>query len=324
MKLYLQQFWAVAFNAFKVLLGDPLFFIIYIFILGGTLLIAALPGFTLGGQLHLVIEQILALVFLAGAFMTVISATKVMGEDLLQGMIATILSRPVSPTVLLFGKWTGIVMANAFMLLTAIVAALWATRMVKVEHSVEILGVVVYLTVILMSLLIGVIHHYFKDGNFFKFVNILLFVLLSVSFLILNFWGYNGEANSYGALVDWSAASAFLYIFMALNILAAMMITCSVLFNITLVLVAGGIIFFFGLFSDFFLGLLFTQTSFLRASFSLFFPDWQMFWYPTLSDASIFNSMLYFISHFSHSLFQSCFYIIVAIIFFEKHEVKDI
>jgi ABC-type transport system involved in multi-copper enzyme maturation permease subunit len=324
MSLYIKQFFAIALNAFKVLIGDPLFFIMYLFMLGGTLLIAALPGFTLGGQLHLVIEQILALVFLSGAFLTVISATKVIGDDLLQGMIATILSRPVSGSVLLFGKWAGIVMANAFFLFTAIIAALWATRLVKIEHTVEFLGMAVYLAITFMALLLGVFYHYFKGGNFFKFVNILLFILLTVGFGVLNFWGYNGDSNTYGALIDWSAVPSFIYIFMALNILAAILVTCSVLFDITMVLVAGCVIFFFGLFSDFFLGLLFTQSSFLRAGFALFFPDWQMFWVPVVKDPATFHSFVFFISHLFHFLFQSCFFIIIAVMFFDKHEIKDI
>jgi hypothetical protein len=323
MKLWLKQFKAITGNAFKVLISDALFFIMHISLLGGILLIASLPGFTLGGQLHLVNEQILALTFILGTFLTVISSARVISEDL-TGMMSTIMSRPVSVSALMSGKWAGIVCSNALFFISSSIAALWATRLVKTEHMVETLGLSVYLGVILITLLTGVIRHYIRGGDFFKPVNIMLVILLPTAFFILNFWGYNGESASYGTIVDWQAAIPYIYVFMALSVFTSILVLCSIIMNVTTILVTGGIVFFFGMFSDFFLNLIFKPDSLFRGLASVIIPDWQMF-----STTGTFNTGVdslqasFFFPHLLQALFQILFFLTAAIIIFERNEVKD-
>jgi len=324
MKLWLKQFKAIALNAFKVLISDALFFIMHISVLGGILLIASLPGFTLGGQLHLVNEQILALTFILGTFLTIISSARVISEDL-SGLMSTIMSRPVSVSALLAGKWAGIILSNALFFTSSCIAALWATRLVKTEHMVETLGLTFYLGVIFCTLLFGVIRHYIKGGDFFKPVNLTLVLLLSVVFFTLNFWGYNGEAASYGYIVDWQAAIPYMYVFMALSVFTSILVLCSVIMNVTTILVTGGIVFFFGMFSDFFLNLMFKPDSVLRGIASILIPDWQMFWISgTFSKGIDSLHASFFFPHFFQALFQILFFITIAVIIFENNELKDL
>jgi len=325
MKLWLKQFNAVAINAFSVLIGDPLFFIMHIFILGGVLIIAALPGFTLGGQLHLVNEQVLALTFLLGAFLTIISTARVIGEDLKGGMISIILSRPVSISALLLGKWTGILLSNAMFFVSSSIVALWATRLVKTEHMVETLGLFVYLSVISITLIVGVLRHYLKGGDFFKPVNIFLLISLALAFFILNFWGYNGDSASYGAIVDWQAAYPYIYVFLAISVFSSILVLCSVLMNVTMILVSGIVIFFFGMFSDFFISLIVSHDSIVRACSAMLFPDWQMFWtVGSFSSGTNILTFSFFIPHLLQAIFQILIFIFAAVMVFENHEVRDL
>lgn len=321
MKKWLKQYRSITQNSFVVLVGDPLFLIMHIFILGTILLIASLPGFTLGGQLKLVRDQIVALTFVCSCLLAVVSAGKIVGDDLRKGMIPTILSRPVPASALLIGKWTGLVLSLLILFLSSTVAGLWGTRLIFKEHSVETLGLLVYLAVILISLGGVALHHYIRGGNYFWQSNLLLLFMLLTAFLILNFYGYNGSSSGYGVLVDWRTACAFLYLYMALMIFSAMAVLCSVIMDVSMLMAVSVVIFFLGLFSDYVLGLLFSS-SVIRAIAAVFVPDWQMFWVTERLNDLNFLLGSFFWSHMFHAIFQSILLIVLASILFNKKEVS--
>lgn len=293
--------------------------IMHIFILCAILLIASLPGFTLGGQLKLVRDQVLALSFICGCLLAAVGASRVIGEDLRKGMMPTILSRPVSASALLAGKWSGLVLSLAGFFFLTTVASLWASRLVYIEHAVENLGIIVYLSVILISLGGTAFHHYKRGGNYNWQANIALMILFPTAFVILNIWGYNGATASYGMLVDWNTAFAFFYAFMALMVFSSLISFFSVLMDVSMLMSFSVIIFFWGLFSEYMVQMV-TSVPFARALLAIFIPDWQMFWVAeTLASVSVFG--VFFWSHLIHALFQSILFISLASILFERKEV---
>ena len=321
MSKWFKQSFAIAKNSYVVIMGDPLSLIIHLFIIAAVLMIASLPGFTLGGQLKLVRDQVLALSFICGCLLASVSVVRVIGDDLRKGMIPTIMSRPVSASALLFGKWCGLLAALLVVLISATIVSLWASRLIHREHSVETLGLFVYLGVVLCSLLGTAIHHYKRGGNYLWQANMVLAILFPVAFLILNFWGYNGASAEYGVLVDWQTAFAFIYVFMALTIFSSMILFFSVVMDISLLMTFSVFVFFGGLFSEYILGLL-VSSSVVRACFSIIIPDWQMFWVTeTLSSVATFNGS-FFWTHLLHAVFQSILFIAIASVIFERKEVS--
>lgn len=319
MSKWYKQFYSITKNSFMVLVGDPLFLIMHVFILGGILFIASLPGFTLGGQLKLVRDQIVALSFVCGCLLAAVSASKVIGDDLRKGMIPTILSRPVPSSALLAGKWFGIVLSLLIVFFNSTIAGLWATRLIFKEHSVEALGVSVYLGVILLTLVGVAIHHYLKGGSYFWQANLLLLLILPISFFIINFFGYNGVSAAYGSLVNWETSFAFVYLFMALLIFSAMLVCCAVFMDVSMLMAVAVVIFFAGLFTEYVLGLVINSIP-IRACFSICLPDWQMFWLTeNLEKVSGFGE--FFWSHLVHAFFQSILFISLAVVLFKKKEV---
>jgi len=131
MKQWLKQFTAIAANTFSVLAGDPLTLIIHTLIIGLTLVIACMPGFSnIGGQLKLVRDQSLALSFMALSLLAAVGVGKALCDDMSKGMMPTIMSRPVPPSALLAGKWAGISSAVFLVMVTAAVSCLWTTRII--------------------------------------------------------------------------------------------------------------------------------------------------------------------------------------------------
>ncbi|NOY75956.1 MAG: hypothetical protein GXP32_09245, partial [Kiritimatiellaeota bacterium] len=77
MKKWSRQFIAVTVNTFNVIIGDPLTLIIHALIVGATLVIACMPGFSnIGGQMQLVRDQSLALSFLALCLLAAVGVGK--------------------------------------------------------------------------------------------------------------------------------------------------------------------------------------------------------------------------------------------------------
>ena len=320
MKQWFKQYRSIAKNTFFVIMGDPLTLIMQLFILVTILLIASLPGFTLGGQLKLVRDQVLALSFICGCLLASVGASRVIGEDIRKGMMPTIMSRPVSATALLAGKWTGLVLSLASFFFLATIAALWASRLIFREHTVETLGMIVYLSVFGLALLGAALHHYKKGGNYNWQVNIALLILLPIAFFILNIWGYNGASAEYGTLVDWNTAFAFIYVFMALMVFSSIISFFSVIMDVSMLMSFAVIIFFWGLFSEYLVQLMVTAP-FIRALLAVVIPDWQMYWVTeTLNQVATFNGV-FFWSHLINAVCQSILFITLASMLFEKKEV---
>lgn len=320
MKKWFQQFSAVLVNSFVVLMGDPLMLIMHIFIIGVTLLIACLPGFTLGGQLKLVRDQAMALSFMSGCLLAAVGAAKIISEDIRKGMLPTIMSRPVSYSALLAGKWMGLLITLVLIFISATTACLWASRIIKVEHMIETLGLAVYLGAVIITLLAVAVRHYLKGGNYMWQANIALSIVFVCSFLIINFWGYNGESSPYGILVDWKSALAYLYIFMALIIFSACVSLMAVLMDISMLMACAVVLFFGGLFSGYFINMLF-PSGLGNALLNTVIPNWQTYWISEIISFPEVSEFSYFVPRLFNAVFQSVLALVIAVFLFERKEI---
>ena len=321
MKIWIKQFSAVTRNSFIVLMGDPIMLIMHIFIISVTLLIASLPGFTLGGQLKLVRDQAMALSFMAGSLVAAVGAAKIISEDIRTGMLPTIMSRPVSYSALLAGKWTGLLMSLSLIFISATVSCLWASRIIKVEHSIETLGFLVYIGALFGTLIAVAVRHYLKGGNYMWQANISLVIIFTSTFLILNFWGYNGEhTNGYGTLIDWRSSLAYLYIFMALTVFSAIAAFFAVVMDVSLLMACSVVIFFLGLFSAYFINLIFPD-GFFNALLNTVIPNWQTYWVSEIISSPNISNFSFFMPRLLNTFLQSLLFLVIATIAFERREI---
>ena len=321
MKKWVQQFIAVLLNSFTVLMSEPLMLIIHIFIIGVTLLIASLPGFTLGGQLKLVRDQAMALSFISGCLLASVGAARLISEDIRKGMLPTIMSRPVSYSALLAGKWVGLLFSLALIFISSTVACLWASRIIKLEHSIEVLGISLYLIVVLGTLLAVAIRHYYKGGNYMFQANLSLFTLFLISFLILNIWGYNGHSSPYGSLVDWQSALAYLYVFLALLVFSSAVSLLAVTMDVSLLLTFAAVLFFGGLFSGYIINLIAPDGT-ANAFLNTIIPNWQTYWISEIISSSKVSELSFFIPRLVNAVLQSILFLIVATFLFERKEIS--
>lgn len=320
MKTWFKQFSAVSINSFKVLISDPLVLITHIFIIAVSLLIACLPGFTLGGQLKLVRDQAMALSFISGCLLASVGAARLISEDIRKGMLPTIMSRPVSYSALLSGKWAGLVASLFMIFISATVSCLWASRIIKVEHMIETLGLSVYLIAVLGTLLVVALRHYYKGGTYMWQANLALFVVFLSTFLILNIWGYNGAESPYGFLVDWQSALAYLYVFLALLVFSSVVSFFAVVMDVSLLLTFSAVLFFGGLFSGYIINLVAPAGAF-NAFLNAIIPNWQAYWISEIISTSQVSELSFFIPRFANALLQSVMFLIIATFLFERKEI---
>ena len=321
MKKWHQQFSAVFANSFVVLTGDSLTLIIHIFVISMTLLIACLPGFTVGGHIKLVRDQSMALTFMAGCLLAAVGAGRIISDDLRRGMFPTIMSRPVSCSALLAGKLTGLLAAILIIFISAATACLWVSRLINIAHTLETLGFTVYCCAVVLPLIVVAVRHYRKGGNYIWQANIALFTVFIVSFLILNFFGYNGTKASYGSLVNWNSAFAYLYIFMALIVFASVISILAVVMDVSMLMACAVILFFGGLFSGYIINILF-PSPILNALCNTVIPNWQTYWMTEIISSPEIYAPSVLLPRLLNALLQGSAALVVAIILFERQEIK--
>ncbi len=319
---WLEQYLIISRKSFTVFLGDPFVILLNLFFIGFTALIAGLPGFTFGEQVQLLRDQALAMAFSGGCLAATLGAAKLISEDMENGMISLIMSRPVRPSAFIFGRWTGIAGVIAVLTFTAMVSCLWATRIIHFEAEMEMLGLIVYSATVLLCLVFMAARHYFIRGSAFVWqTNLAIAFSICASFLILNFWGYNGRLpNNYGSLVDWKTAYAYIYIYLALCSFSAIICFLSVFLEQSILIIFGILLFFIGLFLRYFVEMIPEENA--RCVLMLFLPDWQKYWIADrlgwMASFPFFNISALFYQTFV----QSILFLSFAIYIFRRREIS--
>jgi ABC-type transport system involved in multi-copper enzyme maturation permease subunit len=304
-----------------VLLGDPFIFILNLALLGATALLASLPGFTFGEQLRLIRDETMALAFSGTCLATALGVSHLIIDDLNKGMVPLVMSRPVSPSAFVFGKWTGLAGVMGILLLSSGTACLWATRVTHFEQEVEALGISVYLAVIVLTLLGMAVKNYLFRGAYVWQTNLVLTGVFILSFLLLNFFGYNGQSQrAYGYLVDWKSFYAFLFLFLAILVYSAILAMFSMRVNQSMLMIIAIILFFGGLLSQYLIG--FVPFVDIQQVLQTVLPNWQIYW---LSDWLSDNKAIpagYVLGAVIHAFGQALFFLLVAVWLFKRKEIK--
>lgn len=322
MHLWIRQTGAIARNAFSVLLGDPFTLILQLCLVIGAAVIAHLPAFTFFGEhLRLLRDQTLAMTFMGGALAATLGAAKVVGEEGRKGMTPLIMSRPVSPACFLGGKWLGLSGALLLLAFSATVAYLWASRIVHFQHHIERLGTWAFAAAVALPLAGAGLSHFRHRGCFVRKANLALLGSLLAGLLILGFCGWEGDTQEhYGALVDWPAALAYLYLLLALLTYAAILVALAVSADLSLLMAASAIVFFVGLLAEYLLATFVPLTA-LADLLRLLVPNWQAYWIAERLADSGPPPPLHLLAATIHALGQAILYLLAGQWWMRRHEM---
>src|SRR5580765_5828510 len=125
----MRQFATIAINAFMELVRQPIFLLLTTASATFEIFLATPYYFAFGDEPKLVKNSTLAVMFLAGLFGAVLSASASLAREIRTGTVLAVLSKPVGRAQFLLAKYVGLAGALTLMAYVNLVAALVASRM---------------------------------------------------------------------------------------------------------------------------------------------------------------------------------------------------
>jgi ABC-2 type transport system permease protein len=320
----MRQFVTIAGNAFMELIRQPVFLLLMTLSSLFEVFLSCVNYFGFGDEPKLVKNSALAVMFLAGLFGAVLSASASVGREIRSGTALAVLAKPVGRGQFLLAKYTGLSFALSILTFVNCIAALLATRMAFDAYGeVDYPGLTVYCGSLVVAYVIGGFTNYFLRRPFVSDAVVAVVIMSVVAFALLHF--IPRDAGRMGADykgIDWRVIPASVLILMALLILAALALACSTRVDVIPTLAICSALFLLGLVSDYFWGERAKAGLWWASVLYAVTPNWQLFW---LADALEGTNNIP-ISYLASALGYACAYIgailALALLLFEDRELN--
>jgi ABC-type transport system involved in multi-copper enzyme maturation permease subunit len=320
----MRQFVTIAGNAFMELIRQPVFLLLLSVSSLFEVFLACINYFSFGDEPKLVKNSALAVMFLAGLFAAVLSASASVGREIRSGTALAVLAKPVGRGQFLLAKYAGLSCALAILTFVNCIAALLATRMAFDAYGdIDYPGLEVFCGAMLLGYIIAGFTNYFLRRPFVSDAVVAVVIMAVVAFAVLEF--IPREAGRMGTDykgMDWRVVPASALILMALLILAALALACSTRVEAVPTLAICSSLFLLGLVSDYFWGERAKGGSWWASALYAVTPNWQLFWVADALEGS--NKIP--LSYLGEALGYACAYIgailALALTLFEERELN--
>ena len=313
---------AIATNALTETTRQPVFIII---LAGGALMIALSPSFamfTLMNSIKLVKDMGLATILLSGFLQVIFSAANVVSQEIEDKTVQLVLSKPISKTQFILGKYLGIAVALAastyllsLILILTIRVGVPEAAYVKLHRPV-IIGEILAFSV---AIIIAVLINYFYDRPFCSSCFISLLLSFTLVFILVGFIDKDLNFQRFCVNLDASLISASYLILIGLLTIAAVAIALSIRFGLVPSIILCISIFMLGLLSDYIFGRFIETNILARAAYALV-PNMQVFW---VTDAIVAGRAIparYLLSVTRYAVVYQIAALILSIFLFERRE----
>jgi ABC-type transport system involved in multi-copper enzyme maturation permease subunit len=235
-----------------------------------------------------------------------------------------VLSKPVGRAQFLLAKYVGLALALALLTYVNLIAALLTSRMAFDAYgSTDMFALGIFAGSVALAYLLGGFSNFFLRRPFVSDAVISLVVMVSVGFVIINFFNKSGASQPFATGVDWRLIPAAILVLFALWILAGLALACSTRLEMipTLAICSG--LFLLGLMSQYLFAPKASAGSWWASVLYTVTPNWQLFW---LADALDTGKNTYYWGYVAKGLGYAVCYIgaalAVAIILFEDRELS--
>jgi hypothetical protein len=320
----MRQFVTIAGNAFMELIRQPVFLLLMTLSSLFEVFLSCINYFGFGDEPKLVKNTALAVMFLAGLFGAVLSASSSVGREIRSGTALAVLAKPVGRGQFLLAKYAGLSLALAVLAFVNCIGVLLATRMAFDAYGdIDYPGLGVYCGSMVLAYVIAGFNNYFLRRPFVSDAVMAVVIMSVLAFAVLQLIPRDpGRMGADYKGIDWRVIPASALILMALLILAALALACSTRVDVipTLAICSG--LFLMGLMSDYFWGGRAKAGSWWASALYAVTPNWQLFW---LADA-LEGSNKIPLSYLAEALGYACAYIgailAVALLLFEDRELN--
>ena len=251
----MRQFVTIATNAFMELARQPVFLLLMTTSAVFEIFLATPYYFAFGDEPKLVKNSTLAVMLLAGLLWAVLSASASLAREIRSGTALAVLSKPVGRAQFLLAKYAGLIVALALLTYVNLIAALLASRMAFDAYgSTDLFALGLFILALVVAYLLGGFSNFFLRRPFVSDAVFGVLVMVTVAFVVINFFDQHGQPRAFATGVDWRMIPAAVLILFALWILAGLALACSTRFDMipTLVICSG--LFLVGIMSDYLFG----------------------------------------------------------------------
>jgi len=251
----MRQFTTIATNAFMELVRQPVFLLLMTCSAAFEIFLATPFYFAFGDEPKLVKNSTLAVMLLAGLFGAVLSASASLAREIRTGTALAVLSKPVGRAQFLVAKFAGLMAALTLLTYVNLVAALLASRMAFDAYgSTDMFALGMFALALVIAYLLGGFSNFFLRRQFVSDAVFSLLVMVTVAFVVINFYTKAGKPQAFATGVDWRLIPAAVLILFALWILAALALACSTRFDMIPTLAICSALFLVGIMSDYIFG----------------------------------------------------------------------
>lgn len=251
----MRQFITIATNAFMELVRQPVFLLLMTSSAVFEIFLATPFYFAFGDEPKLVKDSTLATMLLAGLFGAVISASASLAREIRSGTALAVLSKPVGRAQFLLAKYVGLMAALALLTYVNSLSALLASRMAFDAYgSTDLFAVGIFALCVVVAYALGGFSNFFLRRPFVSDAVFCLILMLTVAFVIINFYTKEGKPQAFATGVDWRMVPASVLVLFALWVLAALALACSTRLDMIPTLAICSAVFLLGLMSDYLFG----------------------------------------------------------------------
>ena len=239
--------------------------------------------FAFGDEPKLVENSALAVMFLAGLFGAVLSASSSLAREIRSGTALAVLSKPVGRAQFLLAKFSGLAAALTVLTYINIIGVLLASRMAFDAYgSTDLPAIGIFAAGIIFAYALGGFSNFFLRRPFVS--DAALAFVATATFAVFIIFKFTTQKESMGTVahVNWNLLPAGILILFALWILAAIALACSTRFDTIPTLAICSAVFLLGLMSDYFFGQRAAHGELWASTLYSVIPNWQLFW---LADA---------------------------------------
>jgi ABC-type transport system involved in multi-copper enzyme maturation permease subunit len=320
----MRQFATIATNAFMELVRQPVFLLLMTASAVFEIFLATPFYFAFGDEPKLVKNSVLGVMLLAGLFGAVLSASASLAREIRLGTALVVLSKPIGRTQFLLAKFVGLAAALTIVTYVNMLIALLASRMAFDAYgSADLLAIGIFAACLTFAYLMGGFSNFFLRRPFVSDAVFSVVLMLTVAFVVINFFNNKGQVQTFASGVDWRMVPASILILFALWVLAGLALACSTRLEIipTLAICSG--LFLLGLMSQYLFSERAKAGSWWASVLYTVTPNWQLFW---LGDALDSGTKDYYWGYVGKSLVYAICYVgaalAAALMLFEDRELS--
>ena len=282
----MRQFVTIATNAFMELVRQPIFLLLMTGSAVFEIFLATPYYFAFGDEPKLVKNSTLAVMLLAGLLGSVLSASASLAREIRSGTALAVLSKPVGRAQFLLAKYAGLAAALTLLAYVNLVAVLLASRMAFDAYgSTDLFALGIFALALVLAYALGGFSNFFLRRPFVSDAVFSLLVMVTLAFVLINFFTKEGKPQAFATGVDWRLIPAGVLILFALWILAGLALACSTRFDMIPTLAICSACFLLGIMSDYLFGRPAAAGSWWASVLYTVTPNWQLFWLADALDA---------------------------------------